>query len=378
MSRSDLLQIAENNLVAALDADDSRRVYDYFADQIQTTQHGERFEAREFPDGDTLHSQHPLNVAQSYFVTRDGSAQFQRQVAETALSLIMPKEDGDELVKAMGQVYYSDQVQTHLEGKGSIAWVSGHYSYADMIAELAALSLARLDAGEASPNEAQDVFISRLVGLFKHPLIEVLYDTFEQEHQGGVILEDVILPNGNAIQTFPATAGGRANFVRGNLKNKRIRTASNRAVLTTIESLIALGGRSLHLSATGTEAKLNPDNGRLKEQTIGRGTVSMLTSFNDNEGESDKLLVIPITLLPDPFRKATKDIPVNPQPTPFAIHRPRFLTTPRQTHAMLLEVTEAANLIKPSGVPLIEYDPPGPDMSYHPELPPELVYIHCV
>lgn len=380
MLRSTLLEIADTHRADKIGPEESAHVHAYFADQIANSQHGQRFNTRPYQEVFDDGMANPFDVAQPYIVAREGTPDFQRQVAQTALSLVMPKEDGEALVKAMGHVYYSDRVQSHLKERGSIAWTGIHFSYADKIAEIAALTLARLDEDEPCPNETQDVFISRLVGLFEHPLIKMLYDNFEQDHQGGVVLEDVILPLAGAIQTFPATPGGRTAFNAARSGNKLIRNASNTAVLDAFAALMDLGGRSFHISATGSEAKMNPDNGRLREQKVGSGTIDMLSGNygKDREGEKNSLLVIPTMILPDPFRHATKEMPINPQRTPFAILAPRTVAGAIQTHAMMLEIVEAANILKPSGVPLIEYDPLGPNKAYRPHLPPRFVEIHHV
>lgn len=380
MLRSTLLEIADTHRAIEIGPEESEHVHAYFAAQIGTSQHGQRFQTRTYQSTFEDGRPNPFDVSRPYSVAREGSPDFQRQVAQTALSLVMPKEDGDALVKAMGNVYYSDRVQSHLHDNGSIAWTGIHYSYGDKIAEIAASTLARLDRGESYPNETQDVFISRVVGLFEHPLIKLLYDNFEQDHRGGVVLEDIILPLAGAIQTFPASTSGRTAFYAAERGNKLIRNASNAAVLGAFAALMELGGRSFHISATGSEAKINPDNGRLREQTVGKGTIDMLSGNYDKKRDEPKnsLLVIPIMILPDPFRRATKEIPINPQPTPFAILAPRTLAGAMQTHAMMLEIVEAANILKPSGVPPIEYDPLGPNMAYRPELPPRFLESHSV
>lgn len=372
-----LLRIAGESCSPDLDVAASQLLYDHFAEEMGRTQHGERFGTRPFdlsPIDENRPS--PLNAACPYVVThQDIDPERRLWVAQTTLSLVMPEEDGKALVDAIEAVYFDDPVQSHIARGGSVLWATGHFSYADQIAAISAETIARQRNGDEQPNLTQDVFISRIVGMFQHELVANLFKPEGTEKNDGVILENIILVMANALQTLPSTESGRVRFTKASKENKRVRTLANEAAKRAYDALISHGGRSIHMAGPGTEVKLDDRSGHLVEGTVQKPTADMMTEPNA-EG-ADRLLTIPMTLLPDPFSQATEEIPVVPQRTPFATMKPRILKNSHDVHEMMLQITDTANRIKPSGVPVIVYDPKGFNAMY-PTLRPQTTHVHTV
>jgi hypothetical protein len=374
-TRESLLHIAYADSVAPRE-EDSREIYDYLQGEMSASVHGERFQLREF-SLEPIDEQRPsgLDIDNPYVVTNEVEPQEQKWLAETIGRLLLPEKDFVALVQGMKEVYFGDTVQEQLLLGNSVAFISNHLTYADVIAEEAALTIARLDEGEANPNYTQDVIAHRITGLFKHDFVKMLYEGEGYEGHEGNILEDVILQLGGDLHTLPSSNSGFEKLLDKVPFGAAKRKSSNGKTNQVFDKLINLGNREFFIAGSGQQSSLDGGTGIMSEATLGKGTVGLFTKNNQTDG-AERLLAAPIYMHADPFSVPAEGLPVNPQPTPFAFLEPRHLKTQADAHQMMADIVAVGNQIKPSGAARIAYDWPGPDMIHKRRSSPDLTYEH--
>lgn len=338
----------------------SFETYQYLKGEIQESKHGSRFQIREFDTPtDLTDNVNPLDVAYPLSVANDVDPDTQLWLAKTAGSVIMPPDNWTTFVESFKDIYADESIKKHLKLGGSVLFLSNHVTYADQPAEIAASTQAKLESGQEQPHYEQDIIVHRLVSLFRHDLISTLYELDGRQHKGGMIMEDLLLQFANVIQTFPRSGSGYERFIQKVKDGHTNRSVVNLKVQEAFQRLINLGGRSIFIAGGGTEGAYDSENNTYQEATVSRSTTNMIIEPNDHK-RAKRLLTIPLYIHADPF---TDDIanPLLPARTPFVFLKPRFISSPKEVHDAMIEVTEVGNQYKPSGKPTIKYDAPGPD-----------------
>lgn len=357
--RETLIELSE--LVRAdVSSELSLETYNYLKGEISESKHGSRFQTRDFDiPSDSKEGAKPLDVTYPLTVTNEIDPDTQLWLAKTAGSVIMPEENWTSFVDSFKEIYDDETIKKHLKLGGSILFLSNHVTYADQPAEIAASTQAKLETGIEQPHYKQDIVVHRLVSLFRHDFISLLYELNGHQHRGGMIMEDLLLQFGNVIQTFPRSGSGYERFIQKVKDGQTNRSVVNQKVQEAFQRLINLGGRSIFIAGGGTEGSYDSEDNTYHEATVSRSTTNMIIEPNEHK-KAKRLLTIPLYIHADPFTDNIEN-PLEPKKTPFAFLKPRFISSPKEVHDAMLEVTEVGNQFKPSGKPTIKYNAPGPD-----------------
>ncbi len=355
----------------------SELTYNFLSDEIKKSKHGNRFGIRPF-DLNPIDEDRPsgLDVGYPLTVASEIDPETQELLGNTIGSLLMPPENWNALINAFEEIYNDKDVAKHIRLGGSILFLSNHQTYADQPEECVASALALRRTGIESPQFRNILITHRLTSLFSHDLIKSTYDVLGIEDSGDKILEQVLLPFANDLNTLPRSKSGYFNFIEKVVEGKKTRTEITAAVQTAFFQTMNLGGISYFMAGSGQEAfPSESDENLLTEARVGRGTSNMIAASNDING-AERLLTIPLYIHANPF---TGDIenPITPSPTPFVFLEPRFIKSPPDVHTTMEEIVSVGNIYKPSGALKLAYDSPRPDWSRK-EVNPSILIAHQV
>jgi hypothetical protein len=372
------LEIISRESNGHITAEESLGIYEYLAAEIGESKHGNRFDVRPFDLTEAEDGRpSPLDAGVPYIVCNDDDPDTTEWLGNTVGGLIMPPKNFNALVQAFQEIYAEEKIVRFKKLGGSLMFMCNHLTYADLPVLSAASVIAKLNTGMEAPQETQDIIVHRLVGLFEHDLIRTVYDISEKKHRGGYILEDVLLPFSSVINTLPNSQSGYTKFVEKVKSGANLRKKVNTSAGAVPSKLVRLGGRDIFIAGSGQEMRFDKEDGKLHEAQIGRGTSDMLMRIAPNRVNTlEQVLTIPIYIHPEPFT-GNKDSLLNPTPTPFVFLKPRVIRSPNDIHRTMLDIIEIGNEYKPSGVPQLAYNMPGPDWT-HKSSNPDVWIAHSV
>lgn len=346
----------------------SRIIYDFLVSEVQSSKHGDRFTLRPFTLEDANGYPSPLNVSQAFFEPVTTTDEHRLKLAQTAAELVMPINDFEALVEGMKAVYRHEKVKRHIGLGGVLKFVDSHHTYVNQVMQEIASWVAQRELGVEAPEQRQATIVSRITGLFTLDLLKLVYDTEGWQHHGGTIFEDVLLPFGGALQTLPNSSSGN-RFVQSVENALPLRRGVLRETKSKYETCILENGLRVFEGSSGTE---NWDDIARRLRIIGRvtkKTVELSTEPIDTAG-NHKVLVVPIFMQCDPFTGKARD-PITPQPTPFAILMPRYVTKESDFHQTMVDIASAGQVYKTSGTFPYAYE--GDEDKYS---TPDELYTH--
>lgn len=312
-------------------------VYKQLCDEMDGTSHGGLFTPR--PLDDDPYSL--MYLEKAYIPAREldrGRLDWLRQ--EILFQWIVKPDSYNAFLDRMDEVTSSKQVTDHLEANGSIVFVSGHISYADIVIMMAGSTDVGIRHDKPDPTQGQHAITSRLISIFKMPLLK---DGIES----GYVVDDALLHLGGVLQTVPASAtGSRVKNIAGNDINEPVRR--------DLHTLLNKGQNKFFLAASGTQDKPNKEGTQLVMDTVSRGTVTMLTQPNKVKG-AERLLAIPVFLDCNPFEGGSFN---GASDASFEILPPRFLYSEEDVTTMMEGIASKGTVEKkPGTLPLIYKKP---------------------
>lgn len=306
-----------------------KRVYDQLRQEMEGTSHGELFSPRPFEDD----PQGLFHLENAYTPAYDFDQERFDWLKENMLHpFLITKPSYEALVDTLDETLHSDIVLRHTgpASNGSVAIASNHIAYSDLPVIEAAMTDVNLRYGDTAPTSRHHVIASRLISLFKMPLLK------DGEHEG-LVVEDGLLWLGGYVQTVPGSASG-----------SRIKQAVGKddinAPVTVVYNQLLNAGAQFCLAVSGTRDKLGVMD------TVSRGTEKMLTGPNAVKG-AERLLTIPIFMDCDPFVGGFSGA----VDATHGVLAPRFLYDEDDVTHMMKEIAVLGNAVKRPGTPEIAY-----------------------
>ncbi len=260
---------------------------------------------------------------------------------EVLFPMIVNQDSYNGFLDSMDEVVSSKQVAEHLEANGSIVFVSGHISYADIVIMMAGSTDLGIRHDTPNPIQGQHAITSRLISIFQMPGLK-------NGVESGYVVDDALLYLGGVLQTVPASAtGSRVKNIAGNDINQPARRA--------LHNLLNKGQNKFFLAASGTQDKPNAEGTQLVMDTVSRGTVTMLTQPNVVKG-AERLLAVPIFLDCNPFEGGSWNGATDAS---HKILAPRFLYSEDDVTTMMEEIAIAGTVYKKPGTLPLAYKKPN-------------------
>lgn len=310
-------------------------MYNQLRQEMEGTSHGELFSPRSFGD-DPLGLFHLENAyLPAYEFSQDRFDWLKENILHPFL---ITEPTYESLVDTVDEALQGDIVARHTgpDNNGSVVLASNHIAYSDVPIIAAALTDIKIRHGDSMPTSRHFIIASRLISLFKMPLLK---DGVEE----GAVVDDGLLWLGGYVQTVPASASGRrARQVAG-------RDDINEPVTVAYNQLLNAGSQFC-IAVSGTQDKLSIDGKRLVMDTVSHGTVGMLTEPNKVRG-AERVLTVPVFMDCNPFVGGFSGA----VDASFKVLPSRFLRDEGDVTHMMEEIAVAGNSVRSPGAPDIEY-----------------------
>lgn len=301
----DEFQLTEQEWEAIRDPYYNRIAHEGLVRYANNTVHGKRFTIREF-DPNIAHM-----LLENAHIPGVVDAEKTEKSLDTARFLVKNFSD---FSAAIGESYCSEPIVSHRGGGGILLVVDNHITYESEPSIAMALTDQRLEDGEdlAGIIASQNIVAGRLIGTFA-------LDTLR-------IVEDILLANGDLLQTFPPTNSGDVlpKLVRGaaiklfkSEQYKKLRTPKNISIA----------------NLSGKQEKLIGKTYRM--QGIHPRTTELYASLDANGGPD--ILVLPVFVRSESLDSGHRDV------MDFAIGDTVKLTKPGDIHDIQEYIAELGN-----------------------------------